>query len=185
MVIVLNNMTPFISQMLHMSLNHIITAPFLEELAYRGIAQGTAFYALTSIGMTRHGSAALISRIVGAAFFGLAHCVSVNDGRGLAICLQKGIGTFMSSLLIESRLAHRRRTVWAAAGAHMAYNLVFSVFVPTTIVMTNLGLAVLAAPRPHQLLRITVQFCGCFYVHRVLLRALRAFLGDDDDDSDA
>ena len=165
------------------SLNHMITAPFLEEVAYRGIAQGAAFYALTSIGMTRHGSAALISRIIGAAFFGLAHCVSVNGGRDLAICLQKGIGTFTSSLLIESRLAHRRRSVWAAAGAHMAYNLASSVFVPTTIVMTNLGLAVLAAPRPHQLLLITIKFCGCFYVHRVLLRALRAFLGDDDDAS--
>ena len=70
----------------------------------------------------------LAARINCAKQFGLAHCYVpglVQSSWGLRN-IQKCIGTFFSSLLVESRLATRRRNIWAPIGAHIAYNLVVS-----------------------------------------------------------
>ena len=50
----------------------------------------------------------------------------------------------MSSLLIESRLAHKRKSVWSAVGAHVAYNTI--IFSPTTrVVVATPALALMSA----------------------------------------
>ena len=68
----------------------------------------------------------LAARLEGAKQFGLAHCAvpgPVPLGFGLRM-VQKCIGTFLSSLLVESRLATQRRNLWAPIGAHVAFNTV-------------------------------------------------------------
>lgn len=70
----------------------------------------------------------LAARINCAKQFGLAHCHVpglVPSSLGLRT-IQKCVGTFFSSLLVESRLATRRRNLWAPIGAHIAYNLVIT-----------------------------------------------------------
>ena len=76
------------------------------------------------------------SRSYGAALFGLAHLGQATTAEGLAVSAQKCVGTAASSLLIESRLAHSRRNVWAACGAHIAFNAL--VYFPTTIALQSL-----------------------------------------------
>ena len=64
------------------------------------------------------------ARFLGARQFGAAHAV-VNGGfplREALKFLQKGFGTFASSLLVESRLVVNRRNIWGAVGAHVAFN---------------------------------------------------------------
>merc|ERR1712150_5337 len=64
------------------------------------------------------------ARVNGAFLFGFAH-VSVGSvplSLGLK-SIQKGIGTFVSSMLVESRLAVLRKNIWAPIGAHMAFNM--------------------------------------------------------------
>jgi hypothetical protein len=64
------------------------------------------------------------ARFLGAREFGAAHAV-VKGGLPLREALrylQKGFGTFVSSLLIESRLVVNRRNIWGAVGAHVAFN---------------------------------------------------------------
>jgi hypothetical protein len=64
------------------------------------------------------------ARFHGACEFGAAH-VNVQGGLPLGealMKLQKGFGTFASSLLVESRLVVNRRNLWGAVGAHVAYN---------------------------------------------------------------
>lgn len=64
------------------------------------------------------------ARVSGAFHFGLAHMSvgTVPLPSGLR-SIQKGIGTFVSSMLVESRLAVLRKNLWAPIGAHMAYNM--------------------------------------------------------------
>ena len=78
----------------------------------------------------------ILSRSYGAAFFGLAHLGQATTAEGLAVSAQKCVGTAASSLLIESRLAHSRRNVWAACGAHIAFNAL--AHCPTTIALQSL-----------------------------------------------
>lgn len=64
------------------------------------------------------------ARFAGAWRFGAAHVV-VNGRFPLQEALrylQKGFGTFASSLLVESRLVVNRRNIWGAVGAHAAFN---------------------------------------------------------------
>jgi hypothetical protein len=116
------------------------TSPVYEELAYRGGAQWLAVTLARCAAPNRSNSTALASRIVGAAFFGSAHAMTYNDDPlNLPLRLQKTAGTFLSSLLIESRLAHVRRNVWAACGAHMAYNAIAEL--PTVAALFQVSLA--------------------------------------------
>ena len=107
------------------SFGQICIGPIAEELAYRGCAQGLIYSALSSDLSMAMGAASIrsvFSRAVGAAYFGMAHASPVDSASAFSASVQKVIGTFASSLLIESRLAQRRRSVWAAAGAHMCFN---------------------------------------------------------------
>jgi len=68
----------------------------------------------------------------GRAHLGITHTDSVfSQGMGT----QKCIGTIVSSLLIESRLAMNRRTLWGAIGAHVTYNTL-SLMLPLTYVIS-------------------------------------------------
>jgi len=58
------------------------------------------------------------TRWKGAHSFGLAHAMGP---------FQKILGTTLSSLFVESRLALCRRTLWGAIGAHMSYNFLVEV----------------------------------------------------------
>lgn len=64
--------------------------------------------------VTLQRASAWSARLYGSTCYGLAH---------LDQSLQKCVGNFASSLLVESRLAVQRRNFWAPVGAHVAYNL--------------------------------------------------------------
>ena len=69
------------------------------------------------------------ARWVGALFFGRAHLgtahIDLDLSKGLGA--QKCVGTIVSSLIVESRLAIKRRTLWGAIGAHVTYNSLSSI----------------------------------------------------------
>lgn len=85
------------------------------------------------------------ARFFGAKEFGLAHGPIAGDVPWQLhwYFLQKSIGTFFSSLLVESRLVIQRRTLWGALGAHVAYNTIsdlspFAVLIAQLIVFEPL-----------------------------------------------
>lgn len=63
------------------------------------------------------------ARWLGAVYFGWAHLGLAADFSGV----QKCAITMIHSLLIESRLAVKRRTLWGAIGAHVAWNSLIDV----------------------------------------------------------
>jgi len=66
----------------------------------------------------------LVARVGGALEFGYSHIQSGMLALPAATAgIQKGVGTCMSSLLVESRLAVLRKNLWAPIGAHIAFNL--------------------------------------------------------------
>mmetsp|Transcript_28485 Transcript_28485/g.43528 ORF Transcript_28485/g.43528 Transcript_28485/m.43528 type:complete len:404 (-) Transcript_28485:33-1244(-) len=66
----------------------------------------------------------LVARVGGALEFGYSHIQSGMLALPAATAgIQKGVGTCMSSLLVESRLAILRKNLWAPIGAHIAFNL--------------------------------------------------------------
>ena len=121
---------PMAGQILHQGMFATVSGPFYEELAYRGGAQWLAHRAACAASAVTAASAGTFSRVIGASFFGLGHAFACSDPIELALAPQKVVGTFMSSLLIESRLAHKRKSVWPAVGAHMAFNVIS--YSPTT-----------------------------------------------------
>mmetsp|Transcript_5967 Transcript_5967/g.9435 ORF Transcript_5967/g.9435 Transcript_5967/m.9435 type:complete len:394 (+) Transcript_5967:132-1313(+) len=69
-------------------------------------------------------SMTLGARVNGAFLFGMAHMPYGVLPLATALKgIQKGIGTFISSLLVESRLAVLRKNLWAPIGAHVAFNM--------------------------------------------------------------
>jgi len=82
----------------------------------------------------------LLTRLECSRQFGLAHCDPgpfwTDFGMKNA---QKCIGTFFSSLLVESRLAVRRKNLWAPIGAHVAYNFVISYALALLYLRLGLG----------------------------------------------
>ena len=138
---------PRVGQVLYQGASSTVIGPVYEELAYRGGAQWLALRAVqaASPAHANASSAVLFSRMTGASFFALAHAERCADTLDLAFSPQKVAGTFMSSLLIESRVAHARRSVWAAAGAHMAYNAL--IFTPTARWVVGTSLTALFTTR--------------------------------------
>ena len=66
----------------------------------------------------------LSARLYGATGFGLAHFdTGVNSWATSLQSLQKCVGTFCSSMLVESRLVCQRGNLWSAMGAHVAFNV--------------------------------------------------------------
>jgi hypothetical protein len=78
----------------------------------------------------------LSARCFGSVMFAVAHLgipVSIKFPRTIAMVsglqyalLQKYIGTFISSFLVESRLVVNRGTLWGAIGAHITFNTLVS-----------------------------------------------------------
>ena len=189
---------------LQLQLEAWFVGPLIEEIFYRGIAQYLAMqYILRLCEPTRRRkksprpssarAAALGSRIVGSGLFGLAH---IPVGVSSQFAIQKACGTFCSSLLIESRLANNRRNVWAAVGAHAAYNAIADLsfnLLGTGPVLTDYPsiltplLANCAIVRPFGWERLGLQGLACAYVaafwllfwklHRWFLRRFSRLLG--------
>ena len=67
-------------------------------------------------------TASRLSRLESAGYFGRSHLFNARTPFQFASSLQKAAGTMVSSLLVESRLAHVRRNVWAPIGAHIMFN---------------------------------------------------------------
>ena len=66
----------------------------------------------------------LCGRFEGSRAFAMAHIGSPLSLSHQYLRVQKCVGTFFSSFLIESRLVVCRKTLWAAIGAHVCYNTI-------------------------------------------------------------
>jgi hypothetical protein len=89
------------------------------------LALGTETKAAVELERKLEKSFSRSARFWGAREFGAAHSPMVPGGLPLREALrylQKGFGTFASSLLVESRLVVNRRNIWGAVGAHVAFN---------------------------------------------------------------
>ena len=64
----------------------------------------------------------LYSRLQASLSFGLGHLENPLALHNQYIKLQKCIGTFVSSFLVESRLLMKRKTIWCPIGAHIFFN---------------------------------------------------------------
>ena len=102
--------------------------------------------------------------------FGIAHYESsipenVVSPFRMCISAQKCFGTFLSSFLIESRLAINRGTIWGCIGAHAAYNFFVSSFPSLTLLRMGLPPVLCSNLSLHDLL---ISFGVLFATHAVI-----------------
>ena len=96
----------------------------------------------------------LTSRLKTSLLFGIAHIGSPVLYHEWYIRLQKYVGTFASSFLIESRLLIQRRTLWSPIGAHMFFNLIPALLQFASICVSNV----------HICNMITITFLGILFI---------------------
>lgn len=120
---VLQLLVPNKSFMLQQFLGNVLLGPIAEEFSFRGVGQ---FVTCRMFGALRLPRADLLSRLMMAYYFAIMHLKIVPESQGLHVAffrIKNCMNIFMSTVLMESRLAENRRCVWAAIGGHVAWNL--------------------------------------------------------------